>query len=242
MYIRICDLDIEIRNRYAFLEKMCKDYAIADSDCPAFSIEVSEEEIDEEKRISEIEIHRGAYEATVVLRKIAGEMLKYDGILIHSAVVSVDGEAYAFMALSGVGKTTHIRLWKKYFENSDHRFAFVNGDKPIYRWIGNRLFVYGSPWAGKEGYNTNCRVPVKGMCFIERGETNEIVRLSTSEASRRIFHQILLPEAEADMDFLFQTLNRILKEIPFYRLKCSISLDAVEVSYGEMSKKQESKG
>ena len=149
MFIRICDLEIEIQNRYAFLEKMCKDYSVDFSENPAFSVAVSEEEIDEEKRISQIEMNRGAYEATVVLRKIAGEMLKYDGVLIHSAVVSVDEEGYAFMTLSGVGKTTHTRLWEKYFEHSDHRFAYVNGDKPIYRFLDGRLYVYGSPWAGK---------------------------------------------------------------------------------------------
>lgn len=236
MFIRICDLEIEIQNRYAFLEKMCKDYSVDFSENPAFSVAVSEEEIDEEKRISQIEMNRGAYEATVVLRKIAEEMLKYDGVLIHSAVVSVDGVGYAFMALSGVGKTTHTRLWEKYFEHSDHRFAYVNGDKPIYRFLDDRLYVYGSPWAGKEGYNTNCRVPVKGMCFIERGEKNEIVRISSLEASKQIFHQILLPEGEKDMDFLFGTLNRILENVPFFRLKCDISAEAVEVSYGEMSK------
>lgn len=72
MFIRICDLEIEIQNRYAFLEKMCKDYSVDFSENPAFSVAVSEEEIDEEKRISQIEMNRGAYEATVVLRKIAG--------------------------------------------------------------------------------------------------------------------------------------------------------------------------
>lgn len=230
--INICDLNIQINNKYDFIEKLCIDYLAKNNSKVDFIVEASEEEILEEKSLTDFEYPIGGYESTVILRKISLKMLEYKGILIHSSVVSLNNEAYAFMAPSGTGKSTHTRLWLEYFKNQD--IKVVNGDKPIYRLQEDGLYVYGSPWAGKEGYNSNCKVKVKALCFLERGEKNSIVKLSSKEVIKRIFSQILLPKDNELMDKTFEILNEIIKIIPFYLLKCNISYEAVEISFKEM--------
>lgn len=234
MLIRICDLDIQIDNKYDFVEKMCKDYLIFESNDIAFCVFATEEEIEKEKNDSQVEMTRGGYEATVILRKIGHEILKFNGILIHSSVICLNNEAYGFLAPSGTGKSTHTRLWIKYFKEKGQDIYFVNGDKPIYRYFDDKLFVCGHPWAGKEGYNTNCIVPVKGLCFLERGLTNSIRRLSIQEVVKKIFSQILMPSDMEETELFFEILNRVIKDVPFYLLKCNISEEAVEICYRGM--------
>ena len=54
-------------------------------------------------------------------------VLKFDGILLHSSCIVVDGVAYAFSADSGTGKSTHTQLWLKRFGDRAH---ILNDDKP----------------------------------------------------------------------------------------------------------------
>lgn len=232
MIINMCGLNIEIKNRYEYLSLMCDKIILKEDTSFSFSVFSTEEEIDEEERNSIVGMSRGAYEATVVFRKICLEVLNYNGIMIHSAVVGLNDEAYGFIASSGTGKTTHTRLWLEYFKEQNVRY--INGDKPIYRFIDGNLYVCGHPWAGKEGYHTNENVLVKGLCFLERGKTNSISRIDPKEVVKRLFKQLVMPDKEEQMNNMFDLLTRIVNEVPFYLLKCNISLDAVKTSYEGM--------
>ena len=103
------------------------------------------------------------------------------------------------------------------------------------RFVGDRLYAYGTPWCGKEGYNSNASVPIKGICFVERAKENSIKKISASEALTRIFHQILTPDTAEGIDAFFPLIDRMLCEIPCYILGCNISEEAAEVAYNGMN-------
>ena len=54
------------------------------------------------------------------------EILKFDGMMLHSSCVEKDGFAYLFSARSGTGKSTHTHLWLENLENT----RIINDDKP----------------------------------------------------------------------------------------------------------------
>ena len=157
---------------------------------------------------------------------------RFGAFLMHCAVIEYEGEGYAFAAQSGTGKSTHIALWQKRFGEG---VRIINGDKPIMRFLGDRLYAYGTPWCGKEGYSSNASVPIKGICFVERATENSIRKISASEALTRIFHQILTPDTVEGIDALFPLIDRTLCEIPCYVLGCNISEEAAEVAYNGMN-------
>ena len=66
------------------------------------------------------------------------QIVNFNGIMIHSSAVVMDGKAYLFTAPCGTGKSTHIALWKKAFGDSVH---VVNGDKPIVREINGEFLA-----------------------------------------------------------------------------------------------------
>lgn len=228
--IKIADFVIEIDNKHNFIEKLCKDYIVSEGDAD-FSFAMTDEDIIAEKALCTEDFPDGYIEAICAYRKIAEAVLLRDAFLMHSAVIEKDGRAYAFLAKSGTGKSTHIRQWMSLFGDE---VTVVNGDKPICRFIDGELYIYGTPWCGKEGWNTNTRAPLKALCYIERAPENSIEKISPASSSLRIMRQVLMPNDASLADKTLEMIDRTLTQVPSYLLKCNISQEAAQVAYNAM--------
>ena len=229
--IRLANLLIGIDNRYPYMEKLCAAYRCEDFEKVAFTVSVSEDECLLEQKNSPVYATISYCESICLYRKIALELLKYDGLLMHAAAVCVDDECYLFAAKSGTGKTTHIRLWCDQF---GARAQVLNGDKPILRLIDGRFYAFGSPFCGKEQLGSNISKPVKALCFIARGRENRIERISPSDTMGRIFHQLLIPRKEDDMHIFMSLTEQLLLKVSCYLLHCNMEPEAALVAYNGM--------
>ena len=193
--IRIADINILLHNRYGYTEALCREYK-TDSQHMDFAVRTTDADISEEIKNAELATSPEYAEAACLHREIAEQLWKYNAFLLHAALIECDGVGYAFAARSGVGKSTHIGLWKKIF---DERVHIINGDKPIVKITDHGIIAYGTPWNGKEGLGENRSCPLRALCFLERGTENAVDPISTDEAVARIFPQIYLPqEPQAD--------------------------------------------
>ena len=139
------------------------------------------------------------------------DLIKFNGILLHSSCVVVDGVAYAFSADSGTGKSTHTQLWLKHFGD---RAYILNDDKPAIREIDGKIYACGTPWSGKYDYSVPKVVPLAGICFLERSEDNWIKPAETSKAIFNIFSQTIRKLGTNAMEDLFDVLETIFKKVP----------------------------
>ena len=230
--IKLADINIKINNRYSFLTKLCQDYIISDSEYE-LEISISEDDIDNEQKSADKSFSRGYLESLCCYRKISLELTKYDCFLMHAAVIDVDSKGYAFLARSGTGKTTHTRLWQKLLGN---KMKYVNGDKPLIRFINNIPYAYGTPWCGKESYGENTRVELNALCFIERGLENSIVEIPKKNILTKIIHQILIPTDETQAIKTFDLLNKTINYVDTYLLKCNMDIEAAVIAYNKLKK------
>lgn len=230
--IKIADFVIEIDNKYDFIEKQCSAY-LTDEENVDLTVSCTSEEMEAEKQSSAYPFPDGYIESLCIYRNICLQIVKSDAILVHSAVIEVDGNAYAFLARSGTGKSTHIALWRKALGERVH---IVNGDKPIFRYIDGALYAYGTPWCGKEGWNKNTRARLKAICFLERGAENSIERISASDSSSRLLRQILMPNDAQGAIKTLEIVDRMLNGTPLWLLKCNISEESAILAYNTMSK------
>lgn len=157
-------------------------------------------------------------------------LIHFNGMMLHSSCVVYDGKAYLFSAPSGTGKSTHTQLWLKRFPGA----YILNDDKPAIRITENGIYAYGTPFSGKTDLNVNTGVPIGGICVIERGETNSIRRIATDEALFNIMNQTVRPYKEEEMDKMLHTLEKVVSNVPVYRLSCNMELSAAEVAYNGM--------
>ena len=155
------------------------------------------------------------------------ELLYFDGMVLHSSAIEWEGKAYLFSGPSGMGKSTHTRLWQSIYPDA----RVFNDDKPALRRLDDRWFAYGTPWCGKDGININMKVPIAGICFLRRGKDNAIRRLSPLEASVQVISQTTRRfKSEERLDLLLSHVDKLVREIPVYELYCTPTADAARLS------------
>lgn len=161
-----------------------------------------------------------------------GNLLKYNGMMLHASAVALDGRAYLFSGPCGMGKSTHTRLWQQAFgENA----VVFNDDKPALRRLEDRWYAYGTPWCGKDGINVNMKVPLAGICFLKRGTENRIRRLSDMEALSKVISQTLRRfKKEETLNLMLSHTERLIREIPIFELENLPVPDAARLSYETM--------
>lgn len=189
-----------------------------------------------EKRVNDYvnahpELDAGDWEYMLSGLDFYTRLIDYSGILLHSSCVVVDGCAYTFSADPGTGKSTHTNLWLKHF---GERAYILNDDKPALRIIDGTVYACGTPWSGKYDYSTPKLVPLAGICFLQRSETNWIKKAETTKAVYNIFSQTSRKISAEKMEKLFDVLEEIFSKVPIYDFGCNISDEAVSVSYNAM--------
>lgn len=167
-------------------------------------------------------------------------LLMNGGFYLHASAVAKDGKAYLFSGRSGMGKSTHTRLWQQEFGEDTVVF---NDDKPALRCIDGVWYAFGTPWCGKDGINRNMKVPVAGICFLQQAGENRIRRLSVPEALQRILEQTawrrLRPER---VSLLMGYLDDLITNIPVFELENRPEPAAAQLSYGTMHRAAEEMG
>lgn len=230
--IKCAELGIEIRYTSDGIKNKCARY-VGDFADPDIIVAPDSRHIRTAKRFIPAE-NAEELEFAAILCALHEKLIERTACVFHAAVVSVDGNGYAFAAKSGIGKTTHIELWKKKLGD---RCKIVNGDKPIITFKDGRAYASGSPWCGKEGYSENITVPLKGICFLERAETPSIRRIFSGEITDRLFYQLSVPAPSTGLTAkALKTADMLIKSVDFYLLSCNISDAAAEIAYREMSK------
>lgn len=224
--IRLAGIVIAVENRYDLLEWYCRGYTAGPGIKEDISISVSPEKLDEElEKTSGISRRRA--ELFCVYREIGYRVLPFDALLMHAVILDFEGTGIAFMAPSGTGKTTLTCNIRKVCKN---RVRIINGDKPIIRVIGRKIYAFGTPWNGKEGYGCQSFVELKKLCFLYQDQENHIQRTESGEAMKRLMKQLLIPEKGEDLNAFFGILELLLQKTEAYCMGCLPDEDAARTA------------
>lgn len=241
---KIADFIIDFKNRFDYLPRLCKgfeafgasgadDFSVA----PDFTIEVNDDELNIEREQSDGNYSNAYLEAICAYRKLCVKLPARDSMLLHSSVIDVGGRGIAFLARSGVGKTTHTMLWHNMLERDGKngggpgKMRIINGDKPIIRFFGGEPYAYGTPWAGKENIKLNARVRLTDLCFIERCEHNETLPLEKDMCIDRLMAQMLLPNDAYCAAKTLEMADMLLDKCSLHLIKCNPTPDAAKTAY-----------
>ena len=229
--VRICigDVTFRIHARNIDIVDHLKDYITKkEPDC---EISISEGEVAVEKRYLKNTFNYTLpdtdVESYIIRKKVAESIINYNGFQIHGAAIAIDNHCYVFTADSGTGKTTHIKLWLKNLKKA----YVVNGDHPIIK-TEPKLLVYGTPWCGKEGMNTNTGVPLKAIIIMERNTRNEIREISFKEAIIELLRQVYKSSNPSKVKRTLELLSSLDKGVKFYKFRFNnFADDAFSVPY-----------
>ncbi len=232
---------VEIRSLHPQIHTMCAKYRT--DRLPELVLSVSQGDIDRERRQFEEKKAPGDaqgpgysdeyLETLAVYRKLAESLIERGILLFHGSAVAVDGACYLFAARSGTGKSTHARLWRELLGD---RVVMVNDDKPLLSISGTGATVWGTPWDGKHHLSSNISVPLRAICFLERGAENRIQAISAREGWPGLWRQCYRPAEPEKLRRTVALLDTLSKNTRLYRLRCTPDIQAARVAYEAMSK------
>ena len=231
----ICNKVIRVESEYGGFIRFCRGFIIKEpAPDPDYVITVSQSEIASRGSASE-SYGMDMREGFVILRKLSDHLLEDERTLfMHGSVVAYGDSAYMFTAESGVGKTTHSRLWLSNLADA----YILNGDKPFISTKGETI-AWGSPWCGSERYNRNKGVPLKAICLLERADKNNIVKIPFEQALPILARQTGDPNTRRSDSWIhiMEGLYNLRERVTFYRFQMNnFAEDAFLTTYQELSK------
>ena len=232
--IEVAGLATHVQPMFFSTKEYCRPYLTERE--PEFFVEVTAEDLIRQQEALDKEAdeeglrHRTFtdpfLERTVIQEKIAEKLLERDTLLLHGSTVAVDGQAYLFTAPCGTGKSTHTRLWRELFGD---RAVMVNDDKVFLELRRDGVWAYGSPWMGKHGIGANISVPLKGICFLQRGTENMIQKADPQKWLPELIHQCFLPEER-----YLPLVSQLAQITPLWEMSCTKDPQAASIAYEAM--------
>ncbi len=194
-----------------------------------FDASTTREEIEDYMQKSDIPTLPYLAEDAIVLTNISRTVLdRYDGCFFHSSCLEIDGKGYMFTALSGTGKSTHTRNWRRLFGD---RVTMINDDKPLIRLIDGTYYVCSTPWMGKSDIGCNMISPLDAVFVLKRGEENKAVRTTPGKQMRQLMEATLLPKSRENMIKLLNLFDGVFTQAKLIELFCTPDIEAAQVAY-----------
>lgn len=227
--IKIAELVIGIHSESLYIRKMCGAYK-CENEKPDFEIAVTDGDIMAERMLCPT-LSSEELESLAIYRALCLRVLDFDCIIFHSSALELDGEGYLFAAASGIGKSTHTRMWREVF---GERVIMIDDDKPLLRRLGDIWYVCGTPWNGKHCLGSSRVVPLKGICLLSRDKDNKIYQVQSCDVLPALLSQTLRPGNISQMDIMLRLMDSLLKSVPVYSMRCTMSHEAAQMSYRKM--------
>ena len=228
----IAGLKTEYNVRGALLRDRSKSYK-ADFDDNETEIKLNIKEDFIKKKKEEIpHLSLDEHEYMWTCEAFYNELLRHNGMMLHSSCVEKDGFAYLFSARSGTGKSTHTHLWLKNLEGT----RIINDDKPALVYDNGKWYACGTPFSGKTDENIDVKIPVRAIIFLHRSEKNIVKKIPPFQAVGLLLEQTIKPADRSLAENMLELADLLLREVPVFSLGCNLNDDAAVIAYNEIER------
>ena len=228
----IAGLKTEYNVRGALLRDRSKSYK-ADFDDSETEIKLNIKEDFIKKKKEEIpHLSLDEHEYMWTCEAFYNELLRHNGMMLHSSCVEKDGFAYLFSARSGTGKSTHTHLWLKNLEGT----RIINDDKPALVYDNGKWYACGTPFSGKTDENIDVKIPVRAITFLHRSEKNTVKKIPPFQAVGLLLEQTIKPADRSLAENMLELADLLLREVPVFSLGCNLDDDAAVIAYNEIER------
>ena len=228
----IAGLKTEYNVRGALLRDRSKSYK-ADFDDNETEIKLNIKEDFIKKKKEEIpHLSLDEHEYMWTCEAFYNELLRHNGMMLHSSCVEKDGFAYLFSARSGTGKSTHTHLWLKNLEGT----RIINDDKPALVYDNGKWYACGTPFSGKTDENIDVKIPVRAITFLHRSEKNTVKKIPPFRAVGLLLEQTIKPADRSLAENMLELADLLLREVPVFSLGCNLDDDAAVIAYNEIER------
>lgn len=224
----LADLHASFPCRYATMQRRCSAYQVLPGAADEISMYIPHAQI---LHFQEKHPHLSLADAELILlsSRFSQQLLAHQGLVLHASAIVHQEKAVLFSAPSGVGKSTHTRLWQQQF--GAESAVILDDDKPALRLLHRQWWVYGTPFSGDSDENRNGRAPLHALVFLERNSCNTIRRLCVEEALPYCLSNLPLHRQVSNLNHIMDRLNQLLPTVPIYLLSCNMEPEAAILAH-----------
>ena len=230
--IKIANIVLLINAFNKTTKRYCDDFLCDEK--PEYEITMTEEDLKNEVTEGSNGKVYVNEEISALYRKIADLFVDLGIIVFHGSSFKVNGYGFIVTARSGVGKSTHVKLLEQYIGDA---FSYINDDKPLVNI--NNMFVYSSPWNGKERRGNNTSAPLKAVIFLNRSLDNTCRKIvNKEEIYVRLLSQIYLPKEKVKREKALKIVDILLQNLNFYEINVNKDIESAKMTYEEIIKNE----
>ena len=150
-------------------------------------------------------------------------------VTVHASAVAVQEQGCVFVGPSGIGKSTHSRLWLQHIPGA----RLLNDDQPVLRLHPDgTVMLYGSPWSGKTSCYHNEGVRLKAIFFMQQALENRLPRLSGIETFQQLMKATsLMGRDTVTFQAISQTQAAVCGAVPAYQFQNRPDEEAASMSH-----------
>ena len=148
-------------------------------------------------------------------------------LVVHACGIRRSGGAFVFCGVSGAGKTTTARLWRRH-----QPAAYVlSDDRVVLRTDRGRCRAHGTPWHGSGRHASPASAPVAAVFFLRAAATSEAIALAPAAAAARLLARSFLPPWDARaLAGALAAARRIVGAVPCFELAFRPDRSAIEAA------------
>lgn len=219
----IADFVTEFEPKYKVLDALAKSFEYFGERETEIKLNISENTLNKLLNRMNSETTIDSVEEFAYATAFNRAIINHGAMLVHSSSIMYKGEAYLFASRSGVGKSTHTKLWKKAFGDD---VQIINDDKPVVRIYDNKCIAYGTPFDGGSGIAENLSAPLKAIVFIERSKSNIIRKAETSEILTNLYFSTIKHLNKKTAESMLSNFEKLINLCDFYVLSCNTDISS----------------
>jgi hypothetical protein len=146
------------------------------------------------------------------------------GLVVHAGGVLVGGSAILFCGVSGAGKTTLSRLWRRHCPAA----TILSDDRVVVRARDGVFRAWGTPWHGTGRHASPRSGRIRAVLFLRRGTRDKLVPLAPPAAAAMLLARSFPPIwSQRAMATALGTASRFVAAVPAYEFSFRIGKGAV---------------
>lgn len=116
----------------------------------------------------------------------------YGRVLLHASCIDYQGEGIAFVGPSGIGKSTHARLWLENIPGC----TLLNDDQPALALVDDIPCLFGTPWSGKTPCYKNTQTRANTFFLMKQAPYNRIEKMESIMLFRHLLDACSMMKAD----------------------------------------------
>jgi hypothetical protein len=150
---------------------------------------------------------------------------------VHACGLLRDGRSVLLCGVSGAGKTTTARLWRR----ARPEVTVLSDDRVALVARRGRTWAYGTPWHGESRLASPEGAPLAAVFFLRHAARTALVPLGPAPAAARLFARTFPPLWDRSaIAGVLGACAAAAREVPCFELRFRPDLSAVEAVEGAL--------